>query len=65
MSKPRAVRLSETEEELVHTFLQKNPFFDFSSLVRTALLQFIKSPKLPLVPVREPTKSMKRDEVRQ
>lgn len=48
----KAIRLSEKEEQVINEFLERNPFFDFSSLARTALLAFIENPQLNLIPVK-------------
>jgi hypothetical protein len=45
------VRFKRNEAEIIDLFLQENPFFDFSSLSRVAILEFIKCPKLELKPV--------------
>jgi len=47
----RTVRFKETDLELIEEFLKKNPFFDFSSLTRLAVLEFIKKPTLQITPV--------------
>lgn len=52
MAKTRAIRFSETEEKLIQEFLKQNPFFDFSSLARTAILTFIQDPRLSLKAVK-------------
>ena len=44
----RTVRFKKGETEQIDLFLMENPFFDFSSLTRVALVQFIQDPKLPL-----------------
>ena len=41
VTKTKAIRLSESEDRLIEEFLRKNPFFDFSSLARTAILKFM------------------------
>jgi hypothetical protein len=46
--KTRAVRLPEEDEKLVAEFLKRNPIFDFSTLTRIALRQFISSPSVNL-----------------
>jgi len=46
LSKIRAVRLSSAEEKLVLDFLKSNPLFDFSTIARMALRQFLEHPKL-------------------
>jgi hypothetical protein len=51
MSKIRAVRLSPEEEKLVQSFLQKNPLFDFTTLVRAALREFMRRPQMNLTAV--------------
>ena len=56
MSKTRAIRFSDQEEKLINEFLMQNPFFDFSSLARTALFQFIEEPKVKIRPVKLPKK---------
>jgi len=60
MSKTKAIRLSTEEEKLINEFLSKNPFFDFSSLTRMALLSFIQDPKLNLNPVKSKKKTSAR-----
>jgi hypothetical protein len=47
----RTVRFKELEIELIEEFLSKNPFFDFSSLTRIALVEFIKNPSIQITPV--------------
>ena len=47
----KAIRLSSKEEALVNEFLEANPFFDFSSLARTAILSFIRQPTIAITPV--------------
>lgn len=44
----KAVRFSDREEEMISDFLTKNPYFDFSTLTRMALLNFIQNPSLKL-----------------
>lgn len=51
MSKIRAVRLSPEEEKLVQSFLQKNPLFDFTTLVRASLREFMRRPQVNLTAV--------------
>ena len=51
MSKTRAIRLSATEDQKIDEFLKHNPFFDFSTLARMAILGFIKEPKLIIQPI--------------
>ena len=58
MSKVRGVRFSDEEEELIEEFLKRNPFIDFSTLSRIAILEFIKNPQINLIPVE---KSLKRE----
>lgn len=51
MSRPRAIRFSKEEEKLIEEFLKRNPFFDFSTLGKTAILNFIKNPTVSIIPV--------------
>jgi hypothetical protein len=53
MSKTRAVRLSDKEERQIEEFLNANPFFDFSTLARMAILEFIKNPKITIQPIKQ------------
>lgn len=53
MTKTRAIRLSEKEDKLINDFLKKNPFFDFSSLARTAIASFIENPTLKVKPIKK------------
>ena len=56
MAKTRAIRFSTQEDKLIEEFLKQNPFFDFSSLTRTAILQFIEQPNIKIKPVKLPKK---------
>ena len=47
----KAVRFSKEEEELINEFILSNPMFDFSTLARVAILNFIKNPEIKLTPV--------------
>ena len=58
MSKTRAIRLSPAEEAKIQKFLALNPFFDFSSLARLAILKFVENPELHITPLL-PAKSRK------
>ena len=44
----KAVRFNEKEERAIMDFLQKNPYFDFSTLARMAIINFIENPELKL-----------------
>lgn len=46
----RAVRFSESENEAIKKFLEDNPFFDFSTIARMAILKFIENPQIELTP---------------
>lgn len=48
MSKVRAIRLSPAEEKQIQEFLRRNPFFDFSTVTRLALVRFMENPSLNL-----------------
>ena len=54
----KAVRFSKDEEKLIDEFLERNPFFDFSTLARVAILSFIKKPEMPLCGVSQPTRPL-------
>ncbi len=54
MSKIKAIRLTEKQDKVVEEFLQQNPLFDFSTLVRTALMSFIENPTLKLKSIKIP-----------
>lgn len=51
MGKVRGIRFSEDEEKQIERFLKRNPMIDFSTLARISILEFIKNPKINLVPV--------------
>ena len=53
----KAVRFSESEEKSIIEFLEKNPFLDFSTIARLAILNFIKNPEIKLIPVNATTKN--------
>lgn len=48
----KAVRFSEQEDKAIKEFLAKNPFLDFSTLARMAILNFIENPNLNLKPAK-------------
>lgn len=53
MSITKAIRLSDDEHRKIARFLDKNPFFDFSTLARTAIKSFIEAPTITIRPVTE------------
>lgn len=53
LSKTRAIRLSTDEDRKIEEFLKSNPFFDFSSLARIAIISFVENPKLDLTPIKQ------------
>lgn len=59
MAKTRAIRFSDQEEKLINEFLKRNPFFDFSTLARTALFKFIEDPSIKIKPVKMTTQLSK------
>lgn len=61
MAKVRGVRFTENEEALIEEFIRKNPFFDFSTLAKVAILEFIRKPELNFTPVGQKTKKEARD----
>ena len=44
----RTLRLKPEEGQRIDEFLDQNPFFDFSTLARIAITEFIQNPKLQL-----------------
>lgn len=46
----RAIRFNDKEEKAIKDFLEKNPYFDFSTVARMAIISFIENPELKLVP---------------
>lgn len=52
MSKTRAVRLDNFEVQGIDDFLKRNPFFDFSTLARTAIMSFIQNPSVEIRPIK-------------
>lgn len=46
----KAVRFNEKEDKAIKDFLEKNPYFDFSTLARMAIINFIEKPELRLKP---------------
>ena len=59
MKKVRGVRFSQEDEHLISAFLKKNPYLDFSMLVRLSIMKFIEAPEIKLVPVKSSTLSSK------
>ena len=59
MKKVRGVRFSEEDEHLINVFLKKNPYMDFSMLVRISVMKFIDDPEIKLVPVKNSALSSK------
>ena len=49
----RTVRFRKEEIRTIEEFLFKNPFFDFSTLTRLAISEFIKNPRIQVLPVRQ------------
>lgn len=46
----KAIRFSEKEDKAIKEFLKKNPYFDFSTIARMAILKFIENPHIELTP---------------
>ncbi len=61
MAKVRGVRFSEAEEEMIEEFLRKNPFFDFSTLAKISILDFIRKPEINLTPIAIKSKKEAKD----
>jgi hypothetical protein len=47
----RTIRFKPEDARLIDQFLEQNALFDFSTLARTAILQFVRSPKIELTAV--------------
>lgn len=56
----RTVRFKASELAQIERFLEQNPIFDFSSLTRLALYQFIKNPQLKVTPLLDETTDRKK-----
>ncbi len=54
----RTVRFKKEELKLIEQFLEQNPFFDFSTLTRVAITEFIKRPSLQIKGVHRHGKSL-------
>lgn len=52
----RTVRFKAEEIRLIEEFLKANPFLDFSTVTRLAVMQFIKSPNISIQPVTASSK---------
>lgn len=48
----RAVRFSDEENEAIKEFLKNNPFLDFSTVAKMAILNFIEKPDIQLKPTK-------------
>ena len=57
MSKTRAIRFNVEEEKMISAFLKANPVFDFSTLTRVAIRQFVENPKIELKKVKQKSTS--------
>jgi oligoribonuclease (3'-5' exoribonuclease) len=55
----RTVRFTAKEIEEIEVFLHENPFFDFSTLTRLAVAEFIRHPKLQVKAIKENPKKSK------
>ena len=60
----KALRLPKKDWEQIERFLELNPFFDFSTLARVSISEFIKNPKLDLVGVVSATTPAPRQKIR-
>ena len=59
--KIRTVRFTEEDIKLIESFLQKNYFFDFSTLARVAIRNFIENPQLQIESVSKIKNNEKKD----
>jgi hypothetical protein len=48
----KAVRFSDKEDKAIKEFLKNNPYFDFSTIARMAILKFIENPEIKLIPTK-------------
>lgn len=48
----KAIRFSDKEDKAIKEFLKNNPFFDFSTVARMAILKFIENPEVTLIPTK-------------
>ena len=46
----KAVRFTEKEDRAIKQFLKNNPYLDFSTIARVAILKFIENPTIELQP---------------
>lgn len=46
----KAIRFSDKEDKAIKDFIEKNPYFDFSTIARMAILNFIEKPEIELKP---------------
>lgn len=53
MSRVRGVRFTDQEEALIDDFLKNNPMLDFSMMVKLAVFDFIKNPRLKLNAIKQ------------
>ena len=60
----RTIRIKSEDIELIDEFLEINPIFDFSSLTRIALMEFIKNPTVHITAVNKdkPRQQVRRKE---
>lgn len=61
----RTVRFTEEDIKDIEAFLMANPVFDFSTLVRISIKDFIRNPKLEVRGIPQaPSKSHSREKAR-
>ena len=48
----KAIRFSDKEDKAIKEFIKNNPYFDFSTIARMAILNFIENPKIELKPTK-------------
>lgn len=51
----RTVRFTEAEIKDISDFLDRNPFFDFSTLARLAIGEFVRNPRFIIQPIVDPS----------
>jgi hypothetical protein len=48
----KAIRFSDKEDKAIKEFIKNNPYFDFSTIARMAILNFIENPQIELKPTK-------------
>ncbi len=59
----RTIRFNEEDLRDIEKFLEKNSFFDFSTLARIAIRKFIESPNIEVRGIKDRTEVVKKTEI--